>query len=159
MTRKNRKSDGTRILSVATDKKRYLSLLLVGDEQESMIDRYLERGEMFVMVDGADIPVAVAVVTDEGDGVLELKNLAVAPLFQRKGYGREMIAYLCGRYRGRFQVLVAGTGDSCQTLSFYGSCGFVYSHTVTDFFTKNYDHAIIEDGKLLKDMIYFKRGI
>ena len=32
-----------------------------------MIDRYLDRGEMFTLVDG--VVKAVCVVTDEGDGV------------------------------------------------------------------------------------------
>ena len=111
-----------------------------------MIDRYLERGEMYVMQDMSETPVAVAVVTDEGEGVLELKNLAVDP-------------YLCRHYRGRFRVLTAGTGDSRKTMSFYRNCGFSRSHTVEDFFVKNYDHPIIEEGKALKDMIYFKRNI
>ena len=107
---------GTRILPVRADKKRYLELLFVGDEQESMIDRYLERGEMYVMQDMSETPVAVAVVTDEGNGVLELKNIAVDPRFQRKGYGREMIEYLCRHYSGRFRILTAGTGDSRKTI-------------------------------------------
>ena len=150
---------GTRILPVKAGKKRYLPLLLVGDEQESMIDRYLERGEMYVMQDVSGTAVAVAVVTDEGDGFLELKNLAVDPRFHRKGYGRMMIEYLCRHYRGRFRVLTAGTGDSMKTMSFYRNCGFTRSHTVVDFFVKNYDHPIIEEGKALKDMVYFKRNI
>lgn len=29
------------------DKKKYIDLLLIADEQESMIEKYLERGEMF----------------------------------------------------------------------------------------------------------------
>ena len=153
------KSCRTRILPVKADKKRYLPLLLVGDEQESMIDRYLERGEMYVMQDVSGTAVAVAVVTDEGDGFLELKNLAVDPRFHRKGYGRMMIEYLCRHYRGRFRVLTAGTGDSMKTMSFYRNCGFTCSHTVVDFFVKNYDHPIIEEGKALKDMVYFRRNI
>lgn len=68
-----------RIMSVTTDKKQYLPLLLIGDEQESMIDTYLERGEMFVMTDAEGKTVAAAVITDEGNGILELKNLAVSP--------------------------------------------------------------------------------
>ena len=139
--------------------KRLLPLLLVGDEQESMIDRYLERGEMYVMQDMPETPAAVAVVTDEGDGVLELKNIAVDPRFQGKGYGRKMIEYLCRNYRGRFRVLTAGTGDSMKTMSFYRNCGFTWSHTVEDFFVKNYDHPIIEEGRALKDMVYFKRNL
>ena len=159
MTKEEWEANQVRILPVITDKKRYLPLLLLGDEQESMIDRYLERGEMFVMQNQAAIPVAIAVVTDEGNGVLELKNLAVHPLFQRKGYGKRMIAYVCEHYKDRFHTLLAGTGDSRQTLSFYKNCGFTYSYTVSDFFLKNYDHPIVEEGKVLKDMIYFKRKI
>ena len=159
MTKEEWETNQVRILPVISDKKHYLPLLLLGDEQESMIDRYLERGEMFVMQNRAATPVAIAVVTDEKDGILELKNLAVHPLFQRKGYGRKMIAYVCEHYKDRFHTLLAGTGDSRQTLSFYKNCGFTYSHTVADFFLKNYDHPIVEEGKVLKDMIYFKRKI
>ena len=43
-----------------------------------------------------------------------------------------------------------------MTISFYQNCGFVYSHTVPDFFTLHYDHPIVEDGKVLKDMYYFQ---
>ena len=44
------------IQPVISDKKCYLPLLLLGDEQESMIDRYLERGKMFVMQNQAATP-------------------------------------------------------------------------------------------------------
>ncbi len=150
-----------RIVPVTANKKCYLPLLLIGDEQESMIDRYLERGEMFVMQDkSADgETIAVAVVTNEGNGVLELKNLAVDPRFHRLGYGRRIIAFLCEHYRPKYHTLIAGTGDSVQTVAFYTHCGFSYSHTITNFFTDNYDHPIVENGTLLKDMLYFKRAL
>ena len=150
---------GLQIRRVTTDKKRYLPLLLIGDEQESMIDRYLDRGEMFVMVDSEEAAVAVAVATDEGDGVVELKNLAVAPCLQRKGHGRSMVKFLCNHYKNRYRIMLVGTGDSRATVSFYENCGFGYSHTIKDFFLKNYDHPIIEEGKILKDMICFKREL
>lgn len=80
------------IISLITvDKKRYLDLLLLGDEQESMINRYLERGEMFVLKDNG--VKAVCVVTDEGNGVCELKNIAVAPSSQRQGYLHSMFIH------------------------------------------------------------------
>ena len=68
-----------KISQVIENKKDYLDLLLLADEQESMIDRYLERGEMFVLTDG-DKTVAVCVVTNEGEGVYEIKNIATAPI-------------------------------------------------------------------------------
>ena len=146
---------------VSSDKKRYLNLLLMADEQESMIDRYLEHGNLFVMHYGQAMgeAVAVAVVTDEGNGICELKNLAVLPSLQRKGYGRKMVDFLCKRYCADYIKMIVGTGESQKTISFYKSCGFSYSHTVPDFFVKNYNHPIVEDGYVLKDMIYFCRPL
>ena len=79
------------IRRVETNKKQYLALLLLADEQEDMIDRYLERGSMYVLED--DGVKAECVVTDEGGGVLELKNIAVEPDFQGKGYGKALVDF------------------------------------------------------------------
>ena len=58
-----------------------------------------------------------------------------------------------------FSVLQIGTGDSPLTIPFYEKCGFVRSHTVRDFFTTNYDHAIYENGVQLRDMVYLRKPI
>lgn len=147
-----------RIDWVTEDKKRYLELLLLGDEQEEMIDRYLERGDLLVMTEG-DEAIAVCVVTQEDDGVLEIKNLAVSPACQGKGYGRAMLEHVARAYAGRGHTLLVGTGDSPLTVPFYERCGFVRSHVLRDFFTQNYDHPIIEAGVQLKDMVVFKRAL
>lgn len=39
------------IKKITTNKKQYLPLLLLADEQEDMIDRYLERGTMYILDD------------------------------------------------------------------------------------------------------------
>ncbi len=144
---------------ITHDKKRFLPLLLLADEQESMIDRYLERGDLYVMHDDDGTPVAVAVVTLEGEGVCELKNLAVKPEAQRQGIGSRLLGYLCRRYAKSCHTLLVGTGDTPQTTSFYRQNGFTYSHAVPDFFTANYDHPIIENGILLRDMLYFHKSL
>jgi hypothetical protein len=38
-----------RIEIITNNKKQYLDLLLLADEQEDMIDRYLESGDMFAL--------------------------------------------------------------------------------------------------------------
>ena len=111
-----------KIRRVETDKKQYLALLLLADEQEDMVDRYLERGTMYVLEDGGVR--AECVVTDEGGGVLELKNIAVEPEAQGRGYGRALVDFLVRTYAGRYEVLQAGTGDSPATVPFYEACGF-----------------------------------
>ena len=113
-----------RFEKIITRKKRFLDLLLLADEQESMIDRYLERGEMFVARDDGQV-VAECVVTDEADGIGEIKNLAVPLQYQRKGYGRQMLEFLEAHYRDRYRTLLVGTGDVPRTLRFYERCGYV----------------------------------
>lgn len=143
------------IKKVETGKKQYLDLLLLADEQEDMIDRYLERGTMYVLED--DGVKAECVVTDEGNGVLELKNIAVKPDFKGNGYGKNLVDFLIKTYAGLYTVLQVGTGDSPSTIPFYESCGFRRHHRVKDFFTDHYDHPIYDSGVQLVDMVYLQR--
>lgn len=145
------------IFPITSNKKQYLDLLLLADEQESMIDCYLERGDMFVFEDNG--VKAVCVVTDEGRGVCEIKNIAVVHDSQRKGYGKTLINYLINHYSGKYTQMIVGTGDVPSTLGFYQSCGFEYSHRIENFFIDNYDHLMIEQSILLKDMVYLKYSL
>ena len=145
------------IRKVETDKKRYLDLLLLADEQEDMVDRYLERGTMYVLED--DGVKAECVVTDEGDRILELKNIAVEPAAQGKGYGKALIDFLIETYAGQYTALQVGTGDSPSTIPFYEACGFRRHHLVKNFFTDHYDHPIYEGEVQLVDMVYLQREL
>ena len=142
------------IRKVTGCKKDYRDLLLLADEQENMIDKYLGHGEMFVLED--DGAKAECVVTKEADGIYELKNIAVVPDCQRRGYGKMLIEFLFTYYTD-CTTLLAGTGDSPDILNFYGRCGFKQSHRIKNFFTDNYDHPMFENGKQLIDMIYLKK--
>lgn len=53
-----------KISKIEDNKKRYMSLLFLADEQEDMIDRYLEKGTMYVLEENG--VKAECVVTDEG---------------------------------------------------------------------------------------------
>ena len=146
-----------RITEVTENKRRHMDLLLLADEQEDMVERYLDRGTMYLLEDrGAR---AVCVVTDEGDGVLEIKNLAVAPDIQRLGYGGQLVRFVRERYAGVYRMLQVGTGESPLTVPFYERCGFRRSHVVKDFFIRHYDHPIYEAGRLLTDMVYFRMDL
>ncbi len=144
-----------KILEVKENKKQFLELLLLADEQEDLIDNYLDRGTMFVLDD--DGIKAECVVTDEENGIIEIKNIATYPEFQGKGYGKALIEFVARKYKNQFSVLQVGTGESPQTLGFYEKCGFARSHVVKDFFINNYDHPIFEGGIKLVDMIYLQR--
>ena len=144
-----------KIREVNENKKQFISLLLLADEQESMVDHYLEKGTMYVLEDGN--VKAECVVTDEGNEILEIKNIAVDPENQGKGYGKALIDFLASKYADEYSILQVGTGDSPLTVPFYEKCGFVRSHNIPNFFTDNYDHPIYEGGVQLIDMIYLQR--
>jgi len=146
-------SDIINIRKITDNKKEYIDLLLLADEQEDMIDKYLERGEMFVLDDNGIK--AECVITQEGYGVYELKNIAVLPDCKRKGYGKSLIKFLFSSYTDCSTMLV-GTGDVPSALTFYTKCGFTESHRIKNFFIDNYDHPMFEEGKQLVDMVYLK---
>ena len=146
-----------RVIEVVENKKEYLELLLLADEQEDMIDRYINKGKMFVLDDNGIK--CECVITDEGNGVLEIKNIATFPEFQGKGYAKAMIDFVVRTFSGQYSILQVGTGDSPMTIPFYEKCGFVRSHKIPNFFTDNYDHPIYECGIQLVDMVYLRRSI
>lgn len=146
-----------KIREVNENKKQFISLLLLADEQENMVDRYLEKGTMYVLEDN-DVK-AECVVTNEGNGILEIKNIAVEPKSQGKGYGKALINFLASKYADEYSILQVGTGESPLTVPFYEKCGFVRSHSIPNFFIDNYDHPIYECGKKLIDMVYLQRRL
>ena len=146
-----------KIREVNDNKKQFISLLLLADEQENMVERYLEKGTMYVLED--DEVKAECVVTNEGNGILEIKNIAVVPEYQGKGYGKMLLDFIACKYAGSYSVLQVGTGDSPLTVPFYEKCGFVRSHKVPRFFTDKYDHPIYEGGIQLVDMVYLQKHL
>lgn len=143
------------IIEVMENKKNYIELLLLADEQEDMIDRYIDKGKMYVLDDNGTK--CECVVIDVGNGVLEIKNIATVPEYQGKGYAKAMIDFIITKYREEYSILQVGTGDSLLTMPFYEKCGFVHSHIIPNFFTDNYNHPIYEGGIQLVDMVYLKR--
>lgn len=146
------------IQQVSEQKKQYLPLLLLGDEQESMIDRYLEQGILYVMQKAGN-PIAVCVILRASETEWEVKNLAVAVSEQGKGYGRKFLQFLEQQLAGTAKWLILGTGDSPKTIPFYQKCGFVPYRRIPHFFAEHYDHPIIEDGVLLDDMVYLRKSL
>ena len=144
-----------KILEISKNKKQYMEFLFLADEQEDMIDKYINRGTMYILEDNG--VKAECVVTDEGNGILEIKNIATNPKFQGMGYGKSLIDFVANKYKNKFSILQVGTGDSPATIGFYIKCGFSHSHIIKNFFTDNYNHPIYEEGVKLVDMIYLRR--
>ena len=146
------------IREILENKDAFLPLLLLGDEQERMIRRYLDRSVLYTLWDGRVLR-TVCAMTAEMDGIFEIKNLATAPESQRQGYGRILVEHVIRQCRGKGTRLLVGTGDSPLTIPFYEACGFRESHRVKNFFTDHYDHPIFEAGRQLVDMVYLSMGL
>ena len=76
---------------IESNKKDLLDLLLLTDEQENMIDKYLNKGELFALYDW-DLK-SIFVITKENRGEYELKNLATYEKLQGRGYGSSLVKF------------------------------------------------------------------
>ena len=84
---------------ISGDRRRLLPLLLMGDEQESLVERYLDRCGLYVWEEAGEV-LAVCAAERTGSGTVELLNLAVAPEHRRRGIGRELLLAVCGGVPG-----------------------------------------------------------
>jgi len=146
-----------KIEKIIENKKQFLDLLLLADEQETMIDKYLPGGDLFALYD--DDLKSVCVVVPVTSETCELKNIATYKNCQGKGYGRALIQFIFDFYKNDYKTMLVGTGETPAILSFYERCGFETSHRVKNFFADNYDHPIFEGDIQLVDMIYLKKDL
>jgi len=144
------------VRKITSGKRAYLSLLLEADPDEKMIDRYLDEGDMYVLLAGGR-PVCEAVVTARPDGACELKNLATAEPEQNKGYAGRMLNYLFKVYAPLYPEMYVGTSDT--GVGYYERFGFERAYIEKDFFVKNYPEPIWENGRQCVDMIYLRRAL
>lgn len=137
------------VRKISAGKKAYLPLLLEADPSEKMIDKYLEKGEMYVlMINGQAASVAVVGQVDEQ--VCELYNLATAPGMRGRGYASKLVRHLIRLYQPRCKRMLVGT--SKELMPFYERFGFKYSFTREGFFLDEGYAGVQFDEEDLKDM-------
>lgn len=144
------------IRKITEQKTRYLWLLLEADPDEAMIGRYLDAGELYLMEENGSA-VAAAVTLPLDDERCELKNIAVDPALQGRGYGSQLLNAVLLDAGTRFSEMLVGT--TLPTEPFYLRSGFVYSHTVKNFFLDHYPEPIFEGDVQCIDMRYLRRPI
>ena len=137
------------VRKISAGKKAYLPLLLEAYPSEKMIDKYLEKGEMYVlMINGQAASVAVVGQVDEQ--VCELYNLATAPGMRNKGCASRLVKHLIRLYHPRCKRMLVGT--SKELMPFYERFGFKYSFTREGFFLDEGYAGVQFDEEDLKDM-------
>ncbi len=144
------------IRRIAAGKEAYLLLLLEADPSRAMIDKYLEDGELYALLANGQTA-GVAVIATREDGNMELKNLAVVQALRGRGYGEKLVRHMVKLCATRSDALYVGTSPA--NVGFYERLGFEKAYVEKGFFTNNYPEPIMEDGKVLTDMIYLVRSL
>ena len=143
------------VRSIGENRRQYLPILLEADPDEAMIDRYLEKGRMYGLDEDGKI-VAVAVTVPLENNSCELKNIAVDPACQGRGLGTKLLREVIRAEAPRADKIYVGT--TLPTEPFYLHSGFVYSHTLRNFFIDNYPEPIFEGDVQCIDMRYLVRS-
>ena len=146
------------IKEITQNKNNFMDILLIGDEQESMVNKYLEKGTLIVIYDKNELKSACVTLRINNETV-EIKNIATYSQARNRGYATALLEFIFNKYKGNTKTLILGTGENEIILNFYKKRGFDESHRVKDFFIENYNHPIFENGKQLTDMIYLKKEL
>lgn len=129
-------------------------LLLSADPSRKMVEGYINDSEIYIAWQGKKV-VGEYVLTKLNEDTVELKNIAVDKEFQGKGIGKMLVLDAIKKAKeAGFKKIEVGTGNSSfSQLALYQKCGFRIVGVEKDFFTKNYDQEIIENGIKCVDMI------
>ena len=140
---------------IASGKRAYMDLLLEADPSERMIERYLDAGEMYLLMKSG-MAVCEAVLLRGADGV-ELCSLATRPDARGKGCATSLLNRLIQMCRGQTARMFLGTSPG--NVAFYRRFGFEPYGVREGFFTEHYDPPIEEDGAVLRDMILMEKKL
>ncbi len=146
------------VKEIIKNKKDFMDILLIGDEEESMIDKYLEIGNLYALYD-FEVLKSVCITLPVNKNTIEIKNLATYPKFQNQGCAAFLLNFIFRKYKNKFKYIILGTGENEKTLNFYKKFDFKEFARIENFFTDNYPNPIFENGIQLKDMIYLKKEL
>jgi len=130
-----------------------MDLLLLADPSKEKVRSYLSNSRCFVASREGAI-VGVCAVQPREAGRYELMSIAVRPDQQRRGIGTELLKWTIDFFqKAGAEQLEVGTGSFGYQLTFYQRHGFRVTGIDRDFFIKNYDGPIFEEGIQLMDML------
>ena len=110
-----------KIEKITENKKQFLDLLSLADEQENMIDKYLPGGDLFALYD--DDLKSVCVVLPIDSETCELKTIPTYEKSHCQGYGRALRQLISEYYRNDSKTLLVFTVEFRSIFSFYESFG------------------------------------
>lgn len=135
-------------------------LLFLADPSREMIDQYINEGIVFEALMDNEL-VGIVVLVKNSVSEIEIKNIAVNPLFQGKGYAKQIIEFAKKEsIRLGFSKLIICTGNSSiLQLALYQKCGFRMKEITHDFFLQKYEVEIWENGIQCKDLVKLEHNL
>lgn len=149
----------TALVKVAGSRESYLPQLLLADESEEAVRKYVNDGDLYEIKCGEQLA-GVALLLAQSDKAVELKNIAIVPNYQGKGLGKEalrQITSIC-HTQGYQTILVGTANSSIDNIAFYQKAGFRMESIEKDFFS-SYPEPIYENGIRALDMIFFSKKL
>jgi aminoglycoside 6'-N-acetyltransferase I len=135
-------------------------LLLLADPSLEQIHSYLPFGKCYsVYVEGELIGAVVLLPINESK--VEIKNIAIAPFYQGKGYGKQLLQKVMDLAKVEsYKTIRIGTANSSiGQLALYQKVGFEMQKMLFNFFLDNYEEAIYENGIQAKHMILLEKSL
>ncbi|MEC1302309.1 GNAT family N-acetyltransferase [Lysinibacillus capsici] len=149
----------TSLEKVEGNREAFLPQLLLADESEVAVRKYLDKGTLY-KINCGELLVGVALVIPQTNTTIELKNIAIVPKYQGKGIGKEILRQLTDEcQKDGYQTVLVGTANSSiDNIAFYQKAGFRMEAIEKDFFS-HYPEPIYENGIRALDMIFFSKQL
>jgi ribosomal protein S18 acetylase RimI-like enzyme len=135
-------------------------LLLLADPSKELVDAYLQQGICLLACNEEQV-IGVVVLLATDPQTMEIMNIAVLEEYQGKGIGKQLMKKALEEAAKIGAAFVEiGTGNSStHQLKLYQQCGFRIIGIDHDFFLRNYEEAIYENGIQCRDMIRLRMSL
>lgn len=140
-----------RIYQVSEEKERYTDFLLMTGFGEEKVTKLLEKGELFVLAEDGVIR-TVCIVEPLKNQSCQMKAIVTLPDDRKKGYGKNMLRYVCEHYSEEYHTMFIGVLVSADNIDFYRKCGFENAWTATEMLYLKMTLDAITDIKKVVDM-------
>ena len=129
-------------------------LLLLSDPSEEVINEYIHLSTKFVARINSQI-VGALVLLKTRPKTMEIMNVSVYEEYQNNGIGKKLIHKAIEFAKEtNIKTLEIGTGNpGTVQMMLYQKCGFRIIGVELDYFRKNHEEKIFENGIECRDMI------
>ena len=151
------------VVPPGSERDAYLPLFQLADDSADQVMSYYQTGTLYALDTSEGRPVGIVLVTEQPDGSVELKAVAIEESRHRLGIGTRMLLAVLDELRARgVERVVVGTASSgIGQLAFYQKAGFRLARIERDVFTteRGYPDGMLENGIPVRDMVWMDRNL